>query len=929
MRISHYNFLAFSLLLVLMLCVTWPVAAQDLDTQKTKMLERTDALLEAIEGIVLTDLKEEEQELRQEADAAKSKAMGNAAREAVVKAQDEAMRAKARELAAKIDSWARGGKELIESLSAEELNEAMAEARGIAKYFGLDVKRLGRLYKIGKKTIKDNQFILSGSLPPNEDESYARYFSDFFTFAHNREVELSKYRDEQQEYRLTLFKRVTLAYIRALLASTEPIPPCKKDTATKIVKIGRQSVKSFGCKDPVVENLRGYVQAVQQIASADADRFTAEAEMVVERQVLASDMAAAIPLVGDAIDFYNLYAGENLAGQCLSNFEYGLTAVFAAIPFLPSGWATQVVKRMGLEDYLSRIILFMSQSSFYSEEMLVGLFKRFGIEKELWEAFKEGLWMAQLAMSEVSIMPEFPKGSKWVKDSAEKFGIPEEKLQKVWDFLNKEITFPGGAVDEVVVAADGVVSNRAAESLSKPLNSDAALQRNIKQATEDQKYLRNLAPEYLAKSKKIARQRLDKNLFNIRANKMALAGDFTEVKKLSNIVPDHADTISDIMKEKETVVGMRYVNPFSTEKIAQDFATKPMPVKPKSSDFGPQAAFLPVDQKFSKLGNPKNPKPDKILKFNGIVQDCLQKGPCEQTNLILANGDEVMVWKKGPKGEMPIVKRGDKYVDYDTGKVLNVDPKDAEPMSVIALPHPETKELIPVTADYDMLIVGGKADVQVPRWKDDEGFISDIETDFKVTANQAFRKRNNYGGGDLIHHGPEAQYTGSPGAFADDPLVTMFDPDIGGPITIPRCEGTCMENWCKTTKQCGNIPVCSKGIPKTPCMQIDPSRLLKDYLHLKRMNGYTGLSPNSAWRWGEHNGLGGWQPKVVLDTAGNVKEADWVFGQYTMELGIKQIKRKALGFMGRFKAKALQKVALEATEMLFSCPGAPIPKATQ
>ena len=55
-------------------------------------------ILPAVEGIILTDLKEEEQELRQEADAAKSQAMGNAAREAAVKAQDEAMRIKAREV---------------------------------------------------------------------------------------------------------------------------------------------------------------------------------------------------------------------------------------------------------------------------------------------------------------------------------------------------------------------------------------------------------------------------------------------------------------------------------------------------------------------------------------------------------------------------------------------------------------------------------------------------------------------------------------------------------------------------------------------------------------------------------------------------------------------------------------------------------------
>ena len=909
---------------VLIFCMSWPEAAQDSGTQKSKMLERTEVLLNAVEGVVLTDLKEEEDELREEAANAKSQAMGNAQREAEIRARDEAMREKAQELRTKIQGWSTSGEDLIQSLSSDELNEAMAEARKIAKYFGLDVERLGKLYELGKTTIKKNEFILPNALLPDKDESYSRYFSDFFTFAHNRTEELAKYRKEQQEYRVTLFKRVTLAYIRALLASTEAVPSCDKTAPTKTVTISGQSLKTFGCRDLVVEKLRAYVQAVQKIASADADRFNAEAEIVIAQQELVTDLSAGLPLVGDAMDFYNLYAGEDLAGRCLTRLDKGLTAIFAVIPFMPSGWATQAVKRMGLEDTLSRIILFMSQSSFYSEEMLAGLFKRFGIDKKLWVAFKEGLWMAQLAMSEISVMPELPKGSKWIKEAGKKYGLPEKELQEVWEGLNTEIGdllfAHGSPYDDVLVAADGVVSNQAAKSLNKPLNSDAAFERNIKQATEDQRYLRNLDPAYRLRAKKMVRKRLDDNLFNIRANKMALAGDFTEVKKISNIVPDHADTLSRIAKEKKRVIGMRYVNEFSPEKIAQGFATKPMPVKPKSADWGPQAAFLPIDQKFSKLGNPKDFKAGKVSEFNGIVKECLESGPCQKAELTFPNGDKVMVWK-GPKGEVPIIQRGDKFIDHDTGKVLKLDPKDTYPMEVVALPHPDTDELIPVTADYDMLIVGGKGDYKKPKWDDAEGYISPVESETKALANRAFQEKNGYKGGDLIHHGPEAQYTGSPGAFADDPLVTMFDPDIGGPVNIPRCDRTCMEQWCKTAKQCGAMPICDIGLPNTPCMQIDADRLLKDYLHAKRLDGYTELSANSAWRWGEYNGLGGWMPKVVMDNGKSIKDADWVFGQYVMELGIKKIKRQGMDMMAMFKTRALKQKALEAVDMLFSCPG--------
>ncbi len=261
----------------LLLSVACPAGAENLKAQQSNLLERTEALLQAVEEGVLTDLKTEEDELRAEAASAESRAMGDAAREASIKARDEAMREQARELSAKIGNWATGGEDLIQSLSADELNQAMAEARGIAKYFGLDVEQLGQLYELGKDTIKRHEFVLPDVLPPDKDESYSRYFSDFFTFAHNREEELSRYRKEQQEYRLTLFKRVTLAYIRALLASTEPVPPCTKTEPTGTITLNEQRLKSFGCPDPVVDKLRAYVQAVQKIASADADRFNAEA----------------------------------------------------------------------------------------------------------------------------------------------------------------------------------------------------------------------------------------------------------------------------------------------------------------------------------------------------------------------------------------------------------------------------------------------------------------------------------------------------------------------------------------------------------------------------------------------------------------------------------------------------------------------------
>ena len=915
MTVALTHFRNIIILGILMLATLSPSMAQESEDQESQTLGRTEALLKAVEQGILTELKQEENELKAEAATATSQAMGDAEREAQVRLQDEAMREKARMLSAKIEVWATNGEELIQVLTSGEMNTAMAEARSIAKYFGLDVEHLGKLYTLGKQTIKGHEFILPNALPPDKDESYSRYFSDFFTFAHHREEELSEYRKEQQEWRVTLFKRVTLAYIRALLASTEPVPSCNKIEPAKTVSINGQNLKGFGCQDPVVERLRAYVQGVQKIASAESGRFNAEAQVVLARQELTTDMAGGLPLVGDAMDFYNLYAGKDLAGRCLTRFDYGITTIFAALPFMPSGWATQVVKRLGMEDHLSSLIIFMAHSAEWSEEMIAGLAKRFGMTPEHFVRAQEaGEWLSNLLMTEIATMPSFPKGSQWLKDTAEKFGIPESSLQTAWETMNTDISelMPN-------FAPDGVIAHHAAKSLRKPVDSDAVLARNIQQAAEGQRYLRNLAPEIVEKTQELSRKRLKANLYDVPANQQALAGDFSEVKKLSNLVHEHVDTLLEEAKDMEAVVFMRYVNEHSTEKIAQNFSTKPMPVKGKSADWGPQAAFLPVDQQFSKLGKPGNKKPGKIDEFSGIVQDCLQNGPCEQTDLVLANGDKVMVWK-GPQGERPIVKRGNQYLDHDSGEVLPVKPGEATPMKVIALPHPETNELIPVTADYDMLAVGGKRGVDAPEWRDAEGYVSNLESEFKDRANKAFKERNNYQGGNLIHHGAEAQYTGSPGAFADDPLITVVDPDLGGPLTIPRCEKTCMEKWCETTGQCGNMPICDIDKPKVPCMQVDPARLLKDFFHQKRLDGYTGLSPNSAWRWGEYNGLAGWTPTVVLDSAGSTKPADWIFGQYVMEMGIKQINQGASRLRQYLTKDKLKQVALYGIQQLFSCP---------
>ncbi len=78
----------------------------------------------------------------------------------------------------------------------------------------------------------------------------------------------------------------------------------------------------------------------------------------------------------------------------------------------------------------------------------------------------------------------------------------------------------------------------------------------------------------------------------------------------SHIVPAHAEAFSQIAKLRNEVIIMRPVNPYATERIAQNSSTKSMFVHGKSSDWEKHSGYIPRDQKYSKLGNPEKGEPD-------------------------------------------------------------------------------------------------------------------------------------------------------------------------------------------------------------------------------------------------------------------------------------------------------------------------------
>ena len=88
------------------------------------------------------------------------------------------------------------------------------------------------------------------------------------------------------------------------------------------------------------------------------------------------------------------------------------------------------------------------------------------------------------------------------------------------------------------------------------------------------------------------------------------------------IVISHLAILAALAEELDIVFAFRPVNPLATQLIEQNYPTKNLTIKGKSSDWGPMAGFIPVRQEWSKLAG----KPEEIDKSNASVQECIADG---------------------------------------------------------------------------------------------------------------------------------------------------------------------------------------------------------------------------------------------------------------------------------------------------------------
>jgi len=712
--------------------------------------------------------------------------------------------------------------EHINVTSVDEIKEGMGVALAIAQAEGRDIRQMAKIYDLTKKVIRTADFIIPENsvfdrlqrLNLKTDDrpttQMVASFLKFFNFGFVVEDFEAEARAEHQKYRKNLYKRSAVAFIRALISLNDPVPECTESNfKPEEYTYKGKKMKTAGCPDPGVEHLKKYYKAVQRIQSADSDALLAAVENLIAEQQLIADIASVIPLLGDGVDLWAAWTGEDLAGYCLTTFERIMMATFALIPIVGPHVLEYAVAKS------TRVATAVKSVSGYFNAT-IDFAKHHG--KEISKAYVE-------------------MGEEVTGMIARKMDVDTGVLIKLRKYLD-----------------DLANSDAFRHALTDEQNAELIMQKTLRDAQADAKWIKDLPQEIQEQAMAESAERMAKNLGRIQ-------GPYSQRFKLTNMVPEHVRALEKLVKEKgDWLLMYRSVNADATELIIQNYATKGMNVKGKSADWGAHAGFIPSEQRLSKLGNPDMPggiNKAGIEEFHEKVQKCLKaKPPC---------ADEVALTWKHNDVEMPVHvvvdrKTGQevtaifdestgKYIDRK-GNVMDVNGSRAEDVMVLCDPHGN-----PLTADYDFLAMGRRIDVEAPKFDPDKGFIAGWEEEMLDASNDAIREGGGYMGGNASHHGAERWYPFSPGAMEVDDVITVFDPEAGFMI-IPRCDTDCMKQWCRSSKQCNPFSVCEPP-NTTKCFPADPNRLLKDYMHDKRMAQYN-VGPNSAWGWGPYDVTSGW-----------------------------------------------------------------------
>jgi len=222
-----------------------------------------------------------------------------------------------------IEAWRLG----LDDLDGADYQKRLAQALEAADRYGLDIERMRRLHDLTKTALLRADLAQSGERHPDSVKGPSGKLTAFMDWANHEQVRDAQAAARIQDHRKELHRKVSLAYMEALL---------EREPAAAIAKF------------------RAYSDALRQILAADADVLVAEAEMIQAELEYVQSAGAGVPLLGDAFDVVAILEGKQpLTGETLSGLDWCFTLVGVA-----TGPFGQLVGRIpGVDRLLGRMVV--------------------------------------------------------------------------------------------------------------------------------------------------------------------------------------------------------------------------------------------------------------------------------------------------------------------------------------------------------------------------------------------------------------------------------------------------------------------------------------------------------------------------------------------------------------------------------------------
>ena len=245
--------------------------------------------------------------------------------------------------------------------------------------------------------------------------------------------------------------------------------------------------------------------------------------------------------------------------------------------------------------------------------------------------------------------------------------------------------------------------------------------------TSDGKKLSNTEPEKVSETRRHSFQDIAKKAANLTSTSRAFSRQnslsdhllvgFDKVANYENqgIPPDYIRQTQAVADQENVLIAIRPVEKICRTLIEEGYASKPLSIKGKSSNWGPMAGFIPVDQHFSKLsGNPQ-----KVATFNEVNHQAIEVDKVATKEHLHLSEDrlnelEEMEVLKNLKSTFPAPG----YIDgliFESAPKGNAGPpeffeahqREDGQWDVFSGTGDDRKPLtvIPVTADFDLLFV--------------------------------------------------------------------------------------------------------------------------------------------------------------------------------------------------------------------------------